>query len=127
MSSGAVVVGPRNEHKKKNDGREAALHIESNVPSEEEMEVSPPGNSCVKDDNFTEMISTAPRYETQDSLVGRLTDEKTTPHQAKTLKRKSNFEDELACPDLKSASCDDCFIDDAKITMREVLSRNHDR
>ena len=118
-------MGPRNEHKKKNDGREAALHIESNVPSEEEWRSPPP--SCVKDDNFTEMISTAPRYETQDSLVGRLTDEKTTPHQAKTLKRKSNFEDELPCPDLKSANCDDCFIDDAKITMQGVLSGNHDR
>ena len=127
MSSGAVVVGPRNEHKKKNDGREAALHIESNVPSEEEMEISPTGNSCVKDDNFTEMISTAPRYETQDSLVGRLTDEKTALQQAKTLKRKSNFEDEFACPDVESASCDDCFIDDAKTTIQGVLSGNHDR
>lgn len=120
-------MGPRNEHKKKNDGREAALHIESNVPSEKEIEISPPENSYVKDDNFTEMISTAPRYETQNSLVGRLTDEKTAPHQAKTLNGKSNFEDELACPDLKSASCDDCFIDDAKITMQGVLSGNHDR
>ena len=122
MSSGAVVVGPKDEHKKKNDGRESALHIESNMPSEEEIEFSPPGNSYVKDDNFTEMIFTAPRYETQDSLVGMLTDEKTAPHQAKTLKRTSNFEDELVCPDLDSASCDD-----AKTMIQRVLSGNHDR
>ena len=120
-------MGPRDEHKKKNDGREAALHIESKVLSEEEIQISPPGNSYVKEDNFTEMISTARRYETQDSLVGRLTDEKTALQQAKTLKRKSNFEDELACPDVESASCDDCFFDDAKTMIQRVLSGNHDR
>ena len=118
-------MGPRDEHKKKNDGREAALHIESKVLSEEEIQISPPGNSYVKEDNFTEM--TARRYETQDSLVGRLTDEKTALQQAKTLKRKSNFEDELACPDVESASCDDCFFDDAKTMIQRVLSGNHDR
>ena len=127
VSSGAVLVDSSHEHKKKNDGREDALHIESNVPSEEEIEMSSPGNSYAKEDNFTEMISTAPQYETQDSLVGRLTDEKTALHQSKTLKRKSNVEDELAFPDLESASCDDCYIDDAKTMIQGVLSGNHDR
>ena len=105
VSSGAVVVGPRDKHKKQNDGREAALHNESSVPSVEELPTSSGGRNYVQKDNFI--------------------DRKTELNQTKTIKRNSNLEDKLVHPKLEIASSDEyAFSDDDKTVKHHVLSRS---
>lgn len=105
VSSGAVVVGPRDKHQKKNDSREAALHNESSVPSVEELPTSSCGRNYVQKDNFT--------------------DRKIELNQTKIIKRNSNLEDRLVHPKLEIGSSDDYFFsDDDKTVKHDVLSRS---
>lgn len=109
VSSGAVVVGPRDKYKRENDGQEAALHKESSVPSVEELRTSSCGRYYVQKDNFT--------------------DRKTELNQTKTIKRNSNLEDKLVHPKLEIGSSDEyVFSDDDKTVKHHVLSRsgNHE-
>ena len=98
-------MGPRDKHKKQNDGREAALHNESSVPSVEELPTSSGGRNYVQKDNFI--------------------DRKTELNQTKTIKRNSNLEDKLVHPKLEIASSDEyVFSDDDKTVKHHILSRS---
>lgn len=105
VSSGAVVVGPRDKHQRENDVREAALYNESSVPSVEELPTSSCGRYYVQKDKFT--------------------DRKTELNQTKTIKRNSNLEDKLVQPKLEIGSSDEyVFSDDDKTVKHHVLSRS---
>ena len=105
VPSGAVVVGPRDKHKKKDDGREAAPHNESSVPSVVELPTSSHGRNYIQKDNFT--------------------DRTTGLNQTKTIKRNSNLENKLVHPKLEIGSSDDYFFsDDDKTVKHHVLSRS---